>query len=351
MAVTTQTRTNGARRARKNKPDAEIVLICNPRAGGKWKALAGILDSDQARHARRVVTDSVEDVAMAVEALSDDVRLLCIYGGDGTVQRILDRIPTPRLESLQLVLLGGGTMNVTSRWCGFSPNPTENFKLAVDRFLRGELLVKEVPIMNVHDGTSPHRAFTFGMGPVVRLLDAYEQGRKGKVAAVGTAIRGLTAAWTGWPKDHARLLDPMRATLTLDGERVPYDSFTAVFTNVTGEINPGVAPFVEDRKRDAFLCAACAVGPKELTLALPMLARGYLPPDVVALLEPDRALRSLGRAERLADPRYVNRSAKVLEIDTDETMYTLDGEILQRDSTEPLRVSVGPQLRLATGAS
>src|SRR5690349_23893222 len=41
---------------------AQIVLLCNPRAGGRWKALAGILDSEEARHVRRIVTDSVEDI-------------------------------------------------------------------------------------------------------------------------------------------------------------------------------------------------------------------------------------------------------------------------------------------------
>ena len=32
------------KRPRKVKREAEVVLICNPRAGGRWKALAGILD-------------------------------------------------------------------------------------------------------------------------------------------------------------------------------------------------------------------------------------------------------------------------------------------------------------------
>lgn len=336
------------KRARRYKREAEIVLICNPRAGGRWKALAGILDSEEAQFVRRIVTDSVEDVAMAVQSLSDDAELLCVYGGDGTVQRVMDRLSTERLERLQLALLGGGTMNVTSRWCGFSSDPAQNFRRVVTEFRRGELLAKQVPILHVCDGDRVHRAFTFGMGPVVRLLEAYEHGRKGKLAALATVARGLSAAWTGQPADHAKLLAPMQAELKLDAEVIPHDHFTAVFTNVTGEINPGVAPFVEDRQRDAFLCAACAVGPRELTVALPMLARGYLPPDLAGLLEPGRALSSLGHPERLADPRYVNRSGRELEIHTAETLYTVDGELLHRDPSAPLRVRLGPMIRLAT---
>jgi len=246
-------------------------------------------------------------------------------------------------------LLGGGTMNVTSRWCGFSPNPAQNFRQVVRQFRAGELLVKEVPIMNVEAGGERYRAFTFGMGPVVRLLDAYEQGRKDKLAAVAMGARGLAAAWTGFPRGIAKVIAPMHATITLDDEQLAYDNYTAVFTNVTGEINPGVAPFVDDRQRDAFLCAACAVGPKELTMALPLLARGYLPPNLAALLGPGRTLEALGHPERLADPRYINRSGRSLKIESDERMYTVDGEIIHAPGNGPITVRIGPPLSLATG--
>src|SRR5678815_1375834 len=98
------------KRPRKVKREAEVVLICNPRAGGRWKALAGILDSEEARHVRRIVTDSVEDIAHAVAELGQDAKLLCIYGGDGTIQRVLDRLAPDAHEHIRLALLGGGTM-------------------------------------------------------------------------------------------------------------------------------------------------------------------------------------------------------------------------------------------------
>ncbi|HLU66931.1 MAG TPA: diacylglycerol kinase family protein, partial [Kofleriaceae bacterium] len=183
------------RRPRRVKPEAEVVLICNPRAGGRWKALAGILDSEEARHVRRIVTDSVEDIANAVTDLGQNARLLCIYGGDGTIQRVLDRLSPEAHETVHLALLGGGTMNVTSRWCGFSRDPLRNFRHVVRGHRSGELLYKEVPILEVRTGREFHRAFTFGMGPIVRLLDAYEHGKKGKVAALGTAARAITAVW------------------------------------------------------------------------------------------------------------------------------------------------------------
>ena len=45
----------------------DIVLICNPTAGGRWKELASILDSDEARFVRRIVTDSIEEMCQYIE--------------------------------------------------------------------------------------------------------------------------------------------------------------------------------------------------------------------------------------------------------------------------------------------
>lgn len=336
----------GGKRKRGQKSDADIVLICNPRAGGRWRALADVLDSEEARYVRRIVTDSVEDIAHAVADLGHEAKLLCIYGGDGTIQRILDRLAPGTEEQVHLALLGGGTMNVTSRWCDFSRDPAYNFRQVVRGYRSGNLLFKEVPILDVTTGGELHRAFTFGMGPVVRLLDAYENGKKGKLAALGTAARAIAAVWIDRPAVYRELLAPMHARITLDGERIPYDGFSAVFANVTGQINPGVEPFVETRTRDTFYCAACAVSAREFTLMLPFLMRGWLPIDLAALLEPGHLLERLRARELLTDPRYVNKTGAHLEIHGSDSIYTVDGEILPvRDNH--VSVKVGLQLRLA----
>ena len=338
------------RRARRPKQEAQVVLICNPRAGGRWKALAGILDSEEARHVRRIVTDSVDDIARAVADLGEEAELLCIYGGDGTIQRILDRLAPRASDKVHLALLGGGTMNVTSRWCGFSRDPVRNFRHVVRAHRTGELLYKEVRILEVAAGGGFHRGFTFGMGPVVRLLDAYERGRKGKVAALRLAAQAITAAWIKSPQQIEELLVPMAADIRVDGEQLPYGEFAAVFANVTGQINPGVEPFVDQRSRDNFYCAAAAVTARELTLALPFLVRGWLPLDIAALTEPGRLLERLRNPALFTDPRYVNRTGARLDIRSEEPLYTIDGEIIHAPGGD-LSVQFGPTLRLAVGAT
>jgi hypothetical protein len=346
--VTTKRRPLGKRRP-KQKPEAEIILLCNPRAGGRWKELAAILDSPEAQHVRRIVTDSVEDIAPALADLGREAKLLCVYGGDGTIQRVLDRLEPETSENVALALLGGGTMNVTSRWCGFSGSPADNFRAVVRAYESHDLLFKEVPVLEVQRGDRTYRGFTFGMGPIIRVLDAYERGKKGKVAALTLGAKTAAAALFGVPSRQAELIDSMQAEVILDGEPLPDHEFSAVFANVTGQINPGVVPFVGARTRDSFHCAAYSVSARELTFALPMLMRGWLPIDAGAFLRPTRLLRRderEGNAPWPSDPRYVNRAASVLEVISDEPLYTVDGEVLEGQGNRT-RVELGPLLNLA----
>ncbi|MBW2529367.1 MAG: hypothetical protein JRI23_34640 [Deltaproteobacteria bacterium] len=341
----------GTERRGGRKRDAEVILICNPRAGGRWKELAAILDSEEARHARRIVTDSVEDIGPALEALGRDAKLICIYGGDGTIQQVLDRLSPRKQDEVHLALVGGGTMNVTARWCGFDRPPGENFRAVVRAYRNGNLLLREVPLLEVRCGERRTRGFTFGMGPIIRVLDAFERGKKGRAAALRIGLKAVSAAALRFPADFRPLLEEMAGRVALDGECLPYDSFAAVFANVTGQINPGVTPFVAERTRDSFFAAAYAADPREVALAVPLLIKGILPIDTGSLLR-RLAPWKRGDERRLlpTDPRYVNVTASTMTVSTAEPLYTVDGELLSNDAGL-IEVALGMRLRLAVSAT
>ncbi len=346
MSSTKHGRPNDRRWKRQVKRESEIVLLCNPRAGGRWKELAHIFDSEEAQHVRRIVTDSVEDIAPAVEALGEDARLICMYGGDGTIQRILDHMFAHENfnEDTVLALLGGGTMNVTSRWLGFGKSPGNNFRHVVNRFRSGDLLLKEVSLMKIKVGDRLHHGFTFGIGPIVRILDAYERGPKGKPAALKLGAQCVAGAFFGVGSQD--MFEMMDAKVTLDDEVLPYGKFATVFANVTGQINPGIEPFTSERTRDSFHTAAYAVSAREFALNLPLIVRGLLPIDLTGML------RKWGKGKLSdaldTDPRYVNRPSSRLLIETDEPIYTVDGEILQKPDG-PIEITIGPSIKLAVG--
>lgn len=349
--------TDGTKRStRRPRKDHEVVLICNPQAGGRWKELAKILDSKEAKHVRRIVTDSVEDIGPALDSLGRSAQLVCIYGGDGTIQRLLDRMLLGKKRKVppQIAFIGGGTMNVTATWCGFTSSPGRNFREIVRAYRSGELLLKEVPLLRVRHGQTARLGFIFGMGVPVRVLDAYEHGSKGKSAALKMAMGAVSALWTGFPHSFRPMLNEMSARVAVDGAELPYERYSTIFCNVTGRLNPGVEPFVKQRTRDTFHYAAYATRTRETSLMLPLLIRGIRPIDPKSLLKPVSAWRQAymslrGEGSLPADPRYVNDLARAVDIETDEPLYTVDGELFE--SSDPaIRVEVGPYLRLAVSS-
>ncbi|MDX9999843.1 MAG: diacylglycerol kinase family protein [Polyangia bacterium] len=351
MPSPTTAGTEGDRSPKGEGGQRKILLLCNVRAGGRWKELATILDSPEAKHVRWIVTDSIEDIGPALASMGDDTELLCVYGGDGTIQRVIEQLFADRDTGPTMAFIGGGTMNVTAGWCGWGRSPGKNFRQVVQAYRAGRLLTKEVPLLAVEQNGSRRFGFIFGLGPIIRVLNEYENGRKGALAALEVLFGALGSAMARLPGSHFhRMLDPLVATVRRDGEALPYSQFSILFANTTGKLHIGVQPFVKKRTRETFYMAAYAITKQEVALLLPMLARGRLPIDPKSLIAPistwkHLGLSLIGQEVFHADPRYVNDLASVMEIETAEPFYTVDAEIIPNTSG-PIRVSLGPYLRL-----
>jgi diacylglycerol kinase family enzyme len=332
----------------------DVVLLCNPQAGGRWRALADVLDSEEAKGVRRIVTDEIEDVREAITGLGQRVDLLCIYGGDGTIFRVIAELlrhAGPDFVPPRLALLGGGTMNVTSRWCGMSSVPGDNFRTVMQAYTADRLVYREVPVLSVTSGGQEAYGFTFGIGPLVRILERYESGTKGHLSALGIAVKSIGAAVSKFPRSYAPVLQELEAGITVDGQALPYSKYAAVFANVTGAINPFIEPFTAERTRDSFHFLAYAVSSREFAMLAPLLARAQLPIDPKSLLRPmstwkQGVLSLLGKGELPADPRYVNHPARHLRLRCHERHFTIDGELLPLVDGA-VEVKMGPALRLA----
>jgi diacylglycerol kinase family enzyme len=336
------------------RQEEDIILVCNPKAGGRWRELAGILDSAEAMHVRRIVTDEIDDIRSSLRRLGTSAKLVCIYGGDGTILKSLNYIlPTDNEEPLTLAFVSGGTMNVSARWCGWTEKPRANFKRVVNQYLEDRLIIREVPLLEVKQGDTSTLGFTFGMGPSIRVLDEYERSSKGKAAALMFALRAVIAAYVPAEDDIRRLTEAMAAEISLNGTTLPFDRWTFVFANTTGQILSYIRPFPGERRRETFFALAYAAGRRESLLLSPFLSRGWIPIDPSTLLKPISewkriGLAYLGNDSLPLDPRYINELATTFEIKSDEALYTIDGDIFQSKG-EPISVSLGPTVRLVIG--
>jgi hypothetical protein len=243
-------------------------------------------------------------------------------------------------------------MNVTASWCGMRRSPAENFRQVMRAWWADRLLLREVPVLAVTQAGETQYGFTFGAGPLVRVLERYEQGTKSRAKAVQLGVRLVIGAVSGISRQMQPILREMEAHITVDGQRIAYDRFAAVFANVTGAINPFVEPFSSERTRDSFHFLAYATSTREFAMMAPLLARAKLPIDPRTLLHPistwRKALLSLvGRDGLPTDPRYVNHPARTLVLETDERHYTIDGEVLPSRGGR-FEVGLGPPLQVAT---
>jgi len=252
----------------------------------------------------------------------------------------------------RLAFIGGGTMNVTASWCGMGRAPGENFRQVMRAHRADRLLWREVPLVAVTQRAETRYGFTFGAGPLVRILEQYELGKKSHAKALEIAAKSILGALSGIPRDFQAVLKELAAQITVDGARLPHDRWAAVFANVTGAINPFIEPFTAERTRDSFHFLAYAVSSREFAMMAPLLARGLLPIDSKALLHPISAWRKAlmaisGKAALPADPRYINHPARELSLETSENHFTIDGELIPSIDRR-IDVRLGPAVHLAT---
>lgn len=330
----------------------DVALLCNPQAGGRWRVLADVLDSDEAKAAHRIVTDEIDDVGEALAGLGQRVKLLCIYGGDGTIYRVINELlRDPAATPPRIALLGGGTMNVTAGWCGVHESPGETFRQVMRAYTADRLLWREVPLLSVTHNGQTQFGFTFGAGPLVRILERFESGQKSRLKAVEIGVQSVLSAVSGMPRSYQQVLREMDATITVDGQRLPYQRWVTVLSNVTGVINPFIEPFIGERTRDSFHFLAYAVSSREFAMLTPLLARAHVPVDPRSLMHPMSAWRQallsvVGKGNLPSDPRYINRPARHLVIETKEPFYTIDGEVFPSVDGR-FEVRLGPQLHMA----
>jgi hypothetical protein len=340
------------------KESPNVILVCNPKAGGRWKQLAGILDSAEAQHVRRIVTDSIDDIGSSLVTLGRRVGLVVIYGGDGTIQKILSDTflsgASGGPSSTPYAFVGGGTMNLTARWSGWKDSPDENFRSILRAFNADKLATREVPLLSIQQGGRVQYGFLFVAGPPVRVLHEYEQGSKGRLAAATMAVRTVAAIFGKNPIGPSASLKPMAAEILVDGKPLPYGSYVMTACGTTGAVQIGVQPFVGERTRESFFMLAYAADPREVAVLLPFLARGMLPIDPKSLLQPVSSFTAIGlsyfgKGSLPLDPRYINRPVGRYELRTSERFYTIDGEVFE-STGEPIVISLGPTIRLAINA-
>lgn len=315
-----------------------VAVLTNVEAGknrfGRYKryGIPAIVGSD----GLVVETETMEEIDGAIEhILSHGERLICLNGGDGTVQRAITRMMNnygEEAEELPIVFpLRGGTMNLLADHMEIKGKTPELLRQALDAERRGrELPYVEIPTLRVvreMGGVAEREyGFFYGNGALYRFHRVYYRETKGgPLAAAGLFAKCVFGGATR--RTHYKDifgLTPVR--VVIDDFEMPGDLFTVVLAMMFQVTVLSFDAFRDEGEGD-FYVIATNVPIFKMARRLPSLlwARGAEPP--------------------YPKEQFFNQRASRIHMECREG-YSLDGEIFELEEPYNLTIEKGPKVKI-----
>lgn len=318
--------------------NTEIGIIANPTAGRGYRALAPVHEQSQRLRVPFHITNSISEIAGTLRKLVNEkgVKVLLVYGGDGTLHRVIDILiyehGIGHIKALPLVLpMGGGTMRAIFHWLGWQENPTEIMRRVIatplDRLPVRKMRPLAISFSNPDKGREEtHYGFMFIMGAVNRVVELYEADDKTLLGGVKHFSLGAMASLSGIPLSHRRVIRQFDARLVADGKLLPQRTPLSIICSVSDTLLFGIKPFAGPAADNQFYTMCYSV-PAWLVAAL-------IPIEVRATWLPK-------------GDRFFNAPVFSFEITPNtENTFFLDGEHFNCTSGQPVQLELGPEIEL-----
>lgn len=149
-------------------------LITNPNSGANVKTgVAGVRDVAARAGLGHTCLEDLDGLGELLRRLSrEEVRLLIVNGGDGTVCRILETIRNEGLSEPALALLRGGTTNLIHHDVGFRGKPETALHGLLESLGSGRLAFDDRRVLQVWQSSRdlPRLGFFLGTHAAVRAI-------------------------------------------------------------------------------------------------------------------------------------------------------------------------------------
>lgn len=231
-----------------------IGLLNNLRAGRNRRGVAALLDSlADHREVVHVETSSAQAVPDALwELARQDVELLVVNGGDGTLSHALTEILDAEAfdgRVPRVAVLRGGRTNMSAGDIGSGRDPVRAMAELVETARAGLPCLREVerPVLRVQYGPGRHTRYGmfFGAGVVHRGIERVHrrfaernQGVLGAAVVTGTLLARL--ALLG---DSGGVLEPDKIQMLVDGVPVERGESALVMATSLERLFLGLRPF------------------------------------------------------------------------------------------------------------
>jgi hypothetical protein len=306
-----------------------IGILNNLRAGNSIPEVQRILGLlRDYPHVHHIETDSVRAVPEALASLArNNVELLVVNGGDGTLQYTLTQILTgDDFARIPLVApLRGGRTNMSALDLGAKRNPVSGLRglLEDEKAGRIESRLVERPVLRVETLREPgvNYGFFFGAGMIHRAIALTHQlfptGKSQGAMGAGLVTAGLIARASVNRLDG--VLTPDKAQISLDGNWVEGGEFRLIIASSLERLFLRINPFWGRAPR-AVRFTAIASGSHRTIAAAPGILRGKPRPFV----SPETG--------------YTSQNVETAELRLDAG-FTVDGEVVPPRSDEVVRIT------------
>lgn len=319
-----------------------IGLIANPYAGKGLDLFDPILREIQRPAGRErivyYIPDTLSRLSLALREMVQRhaVPLVMVYGGDGTLHKVVDSLlydySTQVISSLPLILpLGGGTMRAVFRWLGWRSKPVDIFQKAMRTPLDKLPIRKMRPLVITYFNEKKQReekrfGFIFLIGAVSRIIRLYSSQGRSTENALKHLLAGISAGVFGWPRSHGRLIKPFEAAIAADGQAIVQLRTLSAICSVTNSLIFGVKPFRGTAESNQFYAVSYNIPAWLVALLLPIEVRGtYVP----------------------ANNRFFNQPVFSFTVTPEEeNVFCLDGDFFFNQPGKFIDIKLGPEIEL-----
>jgi diacylglycerol kinase family enzyme len=313
-------------------PDQEKVrrveIIVNRTAGrlARPSPLLAVFESARERGARVHETRSIAELdEIAREIASRGADCVVLAGGDGSYMAGVTALHRAMGDEMPVVALApGGTASTVARNWGLRGSSVRDAAKVIEAAFAGARAI-ERPTLRVTDAERrEHVGFIFGAGLVANFFDVYYASPHQGYAGAARIVARVFAGSFSQGSLARRVLEPVPATLSIDGHAQSSSAFSLVVASVVKDLGIGMRPAYRAGERfDRVHVVASPLAPRALGPQMPRVLLG-------------RPLAGEGNVDALA--------AQIdLTFTSERDAYVLDGEILRARS---VRVAPGPVIRV-----
>jgi diacylglycerol kinase (ATP) len=272
----------------------QIGLISNPQSRGnrrRWHEIGAVVaGAPDVLHVTTHERDGLDEALS--EFARQEIGVIAINGGDGTVQTVLTRLFEASLFERMpaLAILPRGTANTTAADVGLRGKPAAGLARLLAAARDGTLAnhVIERPILRVENtqSTGPQRGMMFGAGAITDAIEfccreVYARGLKGKLG-MSVALAGLLLGAVLGRRSN-RVLRSHAIGVALDGAREDRAERLLVLASTLDRLMLWSRPFWNCDGRP-IRYTGIAYPPEHLVRSVPKVLYGWrrqtLPPEV-----------------------------------------------------------------------